>query len=252
MKTKSNARILLFDIETMANLGWTWGRWQQDVIAFKYPWYMLTFAYKWLGEKQVHAFSLPNFRGYKKDKRNDKALCKKLWDLLDEADIIIAHNGDSFDVKMVQARFVKYGFPPPRPFKQIDTLKVAKKYFRFTSNSLNELGKFFNIGQKLTHTGFDLWLGCAERDEKKSWDTMVKYNKKDIVLLEKVYYKMRAWMSNHPNLNLFNETQEKCPNCGGTLQRRGYAVTRTAKHQRFQCTKCAAWSQKPIKRGIVR
>ena len=251
MRNKNRASILLFDIETMANLGWVWGKWEQDVIAFKKPWYMLSFAYKWLGERGVKAYALPDFRGYKKDRANDKLLCEKLWELFDEADIILAHNGDAFDIKKANMRFLKHGFLPPSPYKQLDTKKIAKRYFKFDSNSLNELAKNLGIGRKIPHEGWDLWFGCAERDDPKSWAKMVKYNKHDVLLLEAVYLKMRAWVNNHPNLNVFNETVEQCPNCGGNLFRRGFAVSRVRRYQRFQCNKCGAWSQKPVT-GVVR
>ena len=94
-------------------------------------------------------------------------------------------------------------------------------------------------------------MRIASIDGKNVWRKMVKYNKRDVSLLEKVYIKMRPWINNHPNLNLINDTKELCPNCGGHLQKRGFAITRVAKHQRFQCQSCGAWSQKPMK-GIVR
>lgn len=245
-------KTLIYDIETMANLGWVWGKWEQDVIQFKEQWYMLSFAYKWLGEHSVSSYALPDFKGYKKNKKNDKKLCQKLWELFDEADVVVAHNGVAFDTKKSQAKFLEHGFPPPTPFQQIDTKKVARKYFKFESNKLDELGRGLKVGGKLTHTGFNLWLGCAERDEKKSWKKMVEYNKRDVQLLEDVYLKMRPWISNPPNINIFNGTSNCCPHCGkNNLQRRGFAVTRVAKHQRFQCQSCGAWSQKPIN-GIIR
>lgn len=249
--SKNKHSVLLFDIETMSNLGYVWEKWETNVISFKEHWYILTFAYKWLGEKTVHAYSLPDFKGYKKDKKNDRAICQKLWDLFDEASVLCAHNGDQFDIKKAFARFVKHSFPPPRPFKKIDTKKVAKKHFKFDSNKLDELAQFLGIGKKISAGGWDTWLGCAERDDSKSWKQMVKYNKYDVQLLEDVYLKLRPYIENHPNFNLINDTDSSCPNCGGELRRRGFAATRTMNYQRFQCVDCTAWSQKPLK-GIVR
>lgn len=237
-------KILFFDIETMANLGYVWGKWEQDVIQFKEHWYFLSFAYKWLGEKKTYVCSLPDYPVYKKDKTNDYQLVKALWKLFDEADVVVAHNGASFDVKKANAKFIKHGLKPPRPYKVVDTKTIAKRYFRFDSNKLDDLGEYFNLGRKINTGGFELWIGCATGD-KKSWKKMCDYNIQDVILLEKVYLKMLPYVTNHPNLNLLQDTTHCCPNCSShRLQKRGTAIVgRTSIVQRYQCNECGAWSQ---------
>ena len=236
----------------MADLAWVWGKWEQDVISFEQHWYMLTFAYKWLGDKKVRSFALPQFKEYRKDKTNDRALCQKLWELFDEADIVIAHNGDAFDIKKAQARFVQHGFKPPTPFASVDTKKVAKKYFKFDSNSLNDLGQYLNIGKKVRHEGFEMWLDCAVRDRRDGWRKMIKYNEQDIVLLEKVYLALRPWMTNHPNANQYLDRKQGCPNCGSPkVTRAGTRVMRAEKKQRWHCQDCGAWRTSPFKEGAL-
>lgn len=240
---EGSPKILFFDIETMANLSYVWGKYEQNTIATHRHWYMLTFAYKWLGDKRTHVLSLPDFPLYKKDPTNDKQLVEALWKLFDEADVVVAHNGDQFDIKKTNARFLKHGLKPPTPYKKIDTKKVAKRYFRLDSNKLDDIGDYFGIGRKINTGGFELWLGC-EAGDTRSWNLMCRYNKQDVVLLEKVYLKMLPYIDNHPNYNLLVGTTHSCPNCGHNhLQRRGYAMTRVSRRQRYQCTKCGAWSQ---------
>jgi DNA polymerase elongation subunit (family B) len=244
-------KILLYDIENSPNLGWTWGKYEQNVIEFKDEWYLLSFAYKWLGESKVHAYSLPDFKLYKKDKQDDSGLVKKLWEVMNEADVIIAHNGDQFDIRKTNARFIAHGLTPPKPYQTIDTKKVAKKYFMFNSNKLDDLGKYFGVGRKKETGGFELWKGCMVGD-KKSWKKMVTYNKQDVVLLEEVYKKLLPWIGNHPNINLVSDVTGACPNCGSThLQKRGFGYTRVSKYQRYQCNNCHAWSRgKNIKSNV--
>ncbi len=74
MSTPTKSRIVFIDIETAPSLGWVWGKWEQNVIDFKADWYMLSFAWKWLGEKSVHVLGLDDFPEYEKDKTNDKHL----------------------------------------------------------------------------------------------------------------------------------------------------------------------------------
>lgn len=244
-------KILLCDLETFANLAYVWGLYETDVIKVVKPWYLLSFAYKWLGEKSIHAFALPNFDGYEKDKSNDKELCRILWKLFDEADVVVAHNGSAFDTKKATAKFVQHGFTPPTPYQQVDTLTVAKRYFKFDSNKLDNLAQYLGIGQKVNTGGFELWEGCAIHDDKKAWKKMIFYNKHDVRLLEQIYLKFRPYIDNHPNHNLFT-SDEVCPNCGEKkLQKRGFALTRVSKYQRYQCQSCSAWSKKPLN-GIIR
>lgn len=239
-------RILLLDIETAPNLGWVWGKWEQNVIEFEKNWYIMSFAYKWADEKKVHAVSLDQFKGYNKDKSNDWNLCYLLHKKLEEADIVIAHNGDGFDFPKINARLIAHGFKPPQPYKTVDTCKVAKRYFSFDSNKLDELGKYLNVGRKIPTTGFKLWKGCMEGDSK-SWALMRKYNAQDVALLERVYLALRPWMDNHPNMGLMMDKPHTCPVCGtaGKLQRRGFSYTRVGRKARYQCTaeECGAWSQ---------
>jgi hypothetical protein len=244
MKTPS--KILFLDIETAPSLGWVWGKWEQNVIDFKSDWYMLSFAYKWADQRKVIAVGLDNAPHYIKGSESDKWLSEQLWKLLDEADIIIAHNGDAFDLPKIKTRFISHGLVPPSPYKTVDTLKIARKAFAFDSNKLDDLGRYLGIGRKLPHTGFHLWKGCMSGDPT-SWKLMKRYNAHDVELLEKVYYLVRAWAPNHPNVN--HGEIENCPRCGSDkVQRRGFSFTLLRKKQRFQCQKCAGWFEGSAKK----
>lgn len=250
--TNNKSRVLLFDIETMANLAYVWGKYEQNVIAYDQHWYMITFAWKWLGEKKTQVLGLDDFKGYKKGSPDDKQLVQALWKLFDEADVVIAHNGKSFDVKKTNSRFAKYGMPPPSPYKIIDTKLEARKYLKQDSNKLDDLGDYFGIGRKINTGGFELWLGC-EAGDNKSWDKMKKYNIQDVVLLEKVYLHLLPWMTSHPNLAAMNGDKEGCPNCGSlNMKKRGTAITQSGEKQRWQCRDCASWHQSSTKFSQIR
>lgn len=248
-------KILLFDIETAPTLGYVWGLWEQNVglNQIHRDWYVLCWAAKWLGQKGVMTAALPDFPLYKKNRENDEEVAKALWKLLDEADIVIGQNGDAFDIKKMNTRFIQHGMEPPAPYKTVDTLKVAKKYFKFDSNKLEYLGTALGVGRKMETGGFELWKGCMNGDPQ-AWKKMVKYNVQDVLLLEDVYLKMRPWMTNHPNFNLYLGSVWNCPNCGSQrCQKRGYVYTRATTHQRYQCLDCGAWSQGSLSgNGVVR
>lgn len=253
MIDRKEAKILYFDIETSPIISYNWGVYEQNAIAVQKDWYMISFAYKW-NDGAVKAYALPDFNTYKKDSSNDKELATKLWELFDEADIIVAHNGDSFDIKKANARFLAHGIKPPSPYKTVDTLKIARKHFKLTRNKLDYLGEILGVGKKIDTGGFDLWLGCLNGDES-SWRKMVRYNKQDVMLLYQVYRKLLGWMTNHPNLNVLNGHSHNCPNCGGNkVQARGFSVTKIGKRKRYHCQDCGAWSQGELEKtnAVVR
>lgn len=225
-------KVLLFDIETAPNLAYVWGKYEQDVIAFKSEWYILSVAYKWLGEKEIYCVTA--------DSTNDKKVVKKLHELFNQADVVIAHNGDAFDIKKARARFIYHGLQPPSQFASVDTYKIAKNHFNFNSNKLNDLAQYLKLGQKVKHTGFDLWLGCMQNN-KASWALLKKYNKQDVVLLEKVYNKLLPWVERHPNMALLQE-RKGCPKCGSeSVIRDGVRANSSSLQQQWKCKSCGGY-----------
>lgn len=223
-------KILLVDIETSPNLAYIWDKYEQDAIAFEKERELLCFAYKWLGDKKVKSLCLGDCPS--------KTLVLSLHALFNEADIIVAHNGDEFDIKMANAFFIKQGLTPPSPYKTIDTLKIARSRFRFNSNHLNDLGQYLGLGEKLETGGFKLWLKCLKGD-KKAWKLMKKYNENDIILLEKIYKKLVPWSKITPPINI----GFTCPKCGSShLQQRGWNINKVFMSKRLQCQNCGSWS----------
>lgn len=234
--TSRPIRVIALDIETAPNLSYVWGRYEQDVIQNVRDWYIIGFAYKEVGTDKLYSYYVD-----KKDPANDENVAAELWSVLNYADVVVAHHGDRFDIPKIQARIIKHGFPPPSPFKQIDTKKVAKKYFQFDSNHLNDLGVHLGLGEKMSTGGFSTWIGCMNGDSK-ALTKMRKYNEQDVILLEKLYLKFRPWITAHPNHNVFS-LENGCPNCGGNhVQRRGFSVTNTGRKPRIHCQDCGAWS----------
>lgn len=245
-KLPSRPRIAFLDIETAPNLGWFWEMWETNPIGVKTNWHLLSFSVKIMGEKKVRTYALPDYPIYKRNKEEDKFLVQDLWKVMNEADIIIAHNGDNFDIRKSNARFIFHRMRPPAPYKTIDTLKIARKHFKFDSNKLSSLGKYLGVGDKIPTTGAHLWFGCMNGD-MKSWATMRAYNEQDVNLLEQVYLRLRPWSTTHPNLSLISRDVRACPNCQGhKLQRRGYCFGAAKKLARLQCQDCGKWSSMPV------
>lgn len=239
--SKLEPKTLTLDIETMAQVAFVWGFYEQNVIEVIDPWYVLMVGYKWLHEKKAHVLSLHDYKGFKKNPRDHTALIKDVWKLMDEADIIVTQNGDNFDIKKLNTCFIKAGLPPYSPFKSVDTKKQSKAHFNFINNKLDVVGKELGIGGKKQHEGFDMWKKCWNGDVK-AFKTMKAYCLRDIIVTEAVYLKERPWMKNHPNSNAFTE-RDDCPKCGSSdIQYRGEEARKTGKIARFFCKNCTSYS----------
>lgn len=238
-------KILLFDIETAplrafvfqksiwkANIG------DEQVIS---DWFMLCWSAKWLFDETVLSQRLTSKDVLAED---DTRIVKDLWKLFDEADIIIAHNGDSFDVPNMNTRFIINGLLPPKPYKTIDTRSIAAKQFGFTYNSLNALAKLFGLDPKLD-VDFELWKRCYAGEEK-ALKEMEQYNIQDTELLERVYLRLRPWIRSHPNLSLYMVAEGAvCPNCGSSKIEwipDQYYYTTASKFPIFRC-ECGAYGR---------
>jgi hypothetical protein len=174
---------------------------------------------------------------------DDYQLAARLQDLFDEADVVVGHNAAKFDVPKSNARMIFWGLTPPSHFRTVDTLSLARKTFSFTSNRLDDLCQHLGIGRKLPHTGFSMWEGCMA-DDPKSWKLMSRYNKHDVVILEKLYEALSPWNPSHPNLALVAGKPDACPRClapAGKLIVRGYKHNQVTSRAQFQCTNCRGY-----------
>lgn len=243
MAKSAGAKIYLIDIETSPSLGWSWGKYEQNILRFKREWELLSFSFKRHGERKTTCYARPQFRD-----RTDYKITKAAWDILNDADVLVGHNIDGFDNPKLRAKFVEHGLPPPKTYKTIDTLKIARSQFLFNSNKLDDLAKTLRIGRKVKTGGVDLWFDCMAGC-KKAWKKMIAYNKQDVVLLERVYNLFRTWLPTHPNLSVYKD-RPGCPVCTSRkVQQRGFNVARVRKTPRYHCQDCGHWFTALAKRA---
>lgn len=242
-QSETSAQILLIDIETAPLLVNVWRLWDEHVglEQLRKDRHLLSFAAKWLGTREV----IYADQSRSKHIEDDRKLLKQIWDLFDAADIVVAHNGQAFDIPMIQGRMLLQGMPPPSPFTQVDTLLIARKHFALTSNKLEYLSERLGC-PKLKHKvfpGFELWKETLAGNPR-AWSEMRKYNIQDVLALEKVYLKLRPWMVGHPNLGMYvNSVEPVCPRCGGPVQERGTRTTNFGRYRRYRCNLCRGWSR---------
>lgn len=169
-------------------------------------------------------------------------MIKGIYKLLEEAEVVVHFNGQRFDIPVLNKEFLKLGLKPPSPYKQVDLYQAVKRMFRFESNKMTAITKQLELGEKLKHRGFELWVGCVNGDAE-CWKVMERYNKQDVRIMERLYTKLLPWIPNHPHQGL--QHAEACPRCGvvGRMQSRGIGVVRTMRYRRYQCQACGGWSR---------
>lgn len=231
-------KVLLLDLETAPNLVHVWGLFQQNVGLPQIidSGYILCWAAKWYDENEIMFSSI--------HQATPKKMLKTIHKLVDEADAVVHFNGTKFDMPTLNKEFLLYGLTPPSPYKQIDLLRTCRSKFRFTSNKLDYVAQALGLGKKTKHRGHQLWIDCMAGVEE-AWKEMEEYNINDVVLLEKVYDRLKGWISGHPDHGLYGEHDSLCcPNCGsGCLRKRGYAHTALQQYQRYICRDCGKWSR---------
>jgi hypothetical protein len=238
-KKEEGPKILLLDIETSPLLANVWGLWNNNVSLnqLREDWFVLSWAAKWYDSDKIIYMDQRN----KKDYSDDKAILKKMWKLLDEADIVITHNGKKFDIKRLFSRFVLNGMQPPSSFRNIDTLVIAKRHFGFTSNKLAFLtDKLCTKYKKLSHgkyPGQELWTECM-KGNIDAWKEMEEYNRYDVLSLQELYEVLIPW---DDSINFSMYFEDHTCSCGSTnLKKSGFYYTNASKYQRYKCTDCGS------------
>ena len=225
--------ILFVDIETTPLIGPAWKVYDTMLMRVLSESYMLCVTYA-KGDGPVEYI-----RKAKDKKPNDKTLTKKVADLLEWADIIVAHNGDQFDVKRIQDRMLFWDVLPVSAFQTVDTLKASRAKFGRHSHALGALAKTHKLTLKESNSGIDLWLACMNNDPE-AWEEMERYARGDIVTLREWYYKLRPWITTHPNMGHWSALPA-CKACGSSdLVKWGFHRTNASVFQRYRCKNCGS------------
>lgn len=223
-------KILILDIETRPAVAYVWRPYDENIGYEQViePGGMICWAAKWIGNPEVFFYS--NWT------HSHSEMVRAIHALMDEADAVVTYNGDKFDIPKLNGEFILEGLPPTAPAASIDVVKTVRK-FGFLMNRLAYIGPLLRVGAKVKHEGFGLWSSVLNGDEKAR-AKMQKYNIQDVVLLEKLYKKVRPFIKNHPQLR----AGDTCPQCASTkTQKRGYRFTRYFRIQRNQCSNCGGW-----------
>ena len=229
-------KVLTLDIETSPALAYVWGLFDVNVSVSQIvaPSRMLCFAGKWLGEKRTTFVS-----EYHDGK---KTMVQTMWDMINEADIIVGYNHVRFDIPHINREFMLAGLVPPSPVQHIDLLSVMRRNFKMMSNKLGYVTNAVGLDTKLDTGGQALWNDVMQNDPQ-AWEKFKRYNIQDVVITEQLFQLLSPWIK-APHAGLWTGNMSSCYTCGSTkLVAHGVTRSKSAAWPLTQCADCGAWNK---------
>jgi hypothetical protein len=230
------SKILLLDVETKPNLAYVWGLHDQHIgldMLVK-PQGIMCWAAKFYKEKTMHFGA----EWHGEAPYQELNWMEDLHALLCEADAVVTYNGNKFDLPRIRGEFIARKLPPMPPVTSIDLYSTSRK-LGYPSGKLTYVCQHLGLGKKAQHAGFDTWVGAMEgiaSDQR----VMERYNKKDVILLEKLYSVLRPHIKEHPYLGTGDAGE--CPTCHSKhIQKRGTRRTAGFIIDRLNCQDCGSW-----------
>lgn len=228
-------RILAFDLEA-SNLAADFG-------------IVLTFGAKTVGEEDLKVLNILDYVDRSGDLiKAEKRMLKDACEIMLDADVWLGHYACYFDIPFLNTRLLYHNLPVlPANFALIDTWKISRNRLKLRNNRLATISDFLKTLDEKNAILPEQWLR-ALGGHRASMNYIVEHNRRDVLVLEEVYMRLRPLVLDHPNRGLV-DGRGGCSVCGSEkLQKRGFHITRTRKYQRYQCQKCGAWSKgtKPI------
>jgi len=233
---------LFFDIETSPNIVYSWSLGYdlnigQDLLIKERA--IICICYKYENDPKVYSLTW--------NKGNDKKLLQDFVKIINSADEVIGHNGDNFDIKHVRTRCIFHGIPMIPDIQSLDTLKLARRNFKFNSNKLNYIAQFLGLGKKIDTGGFSLWKDVMANN-KSALKKMVDYCKKDVTLLEQVYQKLNSYTLSKTHVGVHQGLDScSCPNCASvrTVSNKLRISASGIKKRGLQCLNCGKYFSIP-------
>jgi len=112
----------------------------------------------------------------------DREVITRLLASLQQADVLIAHNGTNFDLPFLRARARRLGIPWEREIPVLDPCLLARRRFKLSGNSLSVLTQFFQTRKKTPLVPED-WLRAALARDQKAMRRIEKHCEQDVLAL---------------------------------------------------------------------
>ena len=231
--TDRQSSILILDVERLPGTAFAWGPKTKYIPASSFLTWprLICFAARWYGHRK------PIFSAEWDDR---DAMLQRAWELYDEADIVVTYYGTGADNRWLRSEWLEAGYPPPRPWRDVDLYRVVASQFGFESKSLDSVTRRLGRPGKQSHYSIDLAVSAVAGDVKAQ-RKLRTYNVGDVELTDWLYDRLRGWMPNHPHLGAWGD-DKRCNQCGSTnltLQPSRYRAV-LIDYALYRCDDCGA------------
>ena len=204
---------------------------------------------KVVGKGKAEVLNILDYLDESKDLiRAEKRLLKDISTRLLDCDVWLTHYGTWYDTVFVNTRLLYHKLPVlPANFAHLDTWKISRNRLKLRNNRLITISEFLGTKHDKNAIKPEQWIR-ALGGHRKSMDYIVDHCRRDVLVLEEVYERLKPLVLDHPNRGLV-DGRGGCGVCGANkLVKRGTHITRCNKYQRYQCRECGSWSKsvKPI------
>jgi predicted RNA-binding Zn-ribbon protein involved in translation (DUF1610 family) len=163
--------------------------------------------------------------------------------VVEEADELVAHNGDKFDMKWFNTRHLFHKLEPIPESKTVDTCVIARRRFYFNSNRLDYIAKYLGYDGK-TKTDKSWWTNILFNHCRKSMRNMVRYCKKDVKLLEEVYNRLAPYHNPKSHVGVMTGGEKwSCPRCGSddVIKSKTRTTAKGTVQHQMKCKSCGGY-----------
>ncbi len=175
----------------------------------------------------------------------EKRMLKDISARMLDSDVWLYHFGMYYDLPFINSRLLYHRLPTlPANFAAIDTWKISRNRLKLRNNRLKTVQEFLQLDDEKNAIKPEQWIRALS-GQRRAMDYIVEHNRRDVLVLEQAYMRLRPLIIDHPNQGMVNG-YGACGTCGeDKLQKRGFHITRTRKYQRLQCQACGSWSKDP-------
>ena len=131
---------------------------------------------------------------------SDKGLVEAILLDLEKCDIVIGHNATYFDLPFLRTRALIHGLNPVHPKKIFDPVLLARKVFRFHSNSLDSISNVLGTGDVKTKLAPKVWVRAMFDGDVAALDEVVEHCIMDVRVLTEIADKMSPYIRQLDNL----------------------------------------------------
>lgn len=138
-----------------------------------------------------------DFPQWRKGRSDDSPVTAAIAEELRKYDILVAHNGQRFDLPFLRSRMERWQLEPLPKKKLIDPVLLARNNLKLSYNSLEKVAEHLRIPINKTPVTGETWIQAALDGDVEAMDYVVDHCVKDTLILEQVLNRLKEYCSTY-------------------------------------------------------